>query len=165
MRPVDYALKEYGTREVPGQADNPRIMEYARDIGATWVTSDEIPWCAVFVQWCLKQANDNYSYMADALYFENYGLPTAAPEVGAIALFQNTTPGKAYCHVAFYVANDEHGIYVLGGNQGNQVNIIQLPYADLVCYRNIGIQKAPDDPSFRYNTSTGKLNPKYKGNA
>jgi uncharacterized protein (TIGR02594 family) len=54
------------------------------------------------------------------------------PEVGCIAVFDR---GHGMGHVGFYVGEDEKGIYILGGNQNNSVNISLRDRKSLLGYR------------------------------
>ena len=51
---MEYALQEYGTREIAGRRSNPRVEEYLRSVGNHG--SDETAWCSAFVNWCMEQA-------------------------------------------------------------------------------------------------------------
>ena len=51
------ALKERGVIELPGPRHNPRILEYHRASNGNF-DSDEIPWCASFVNWCLHSSRN-----------------------------------------------------------------------------------------------------------
>ena len=50
---VPIALAEVGTREVGGNNQGPRVVEYQK---ATWLEPAAWPWCAAFVCWVLQQA-------------------------------------------------------------------------------------------------------------
>jgi len=46
------ALKEVGVREEGGNNCGPRVREYQE---ATWLTPGPWPWCAAFVDWCVRE--------------------------------------------------------------------------------------------------------------
>jgi uncharacterized protein (TIGR02594 family) len=56
MNTLDIALKEYGIWEWPGAENNPRVLNYFKEIGQGWVKDDETAWCAAFVNWCLVKS-------------------------------------------------------------------------------------------------------------
>lgn len=43
-----------GIKEFPGDADNPRIVEY-HSCTSYGSSDDETPWCSSFANWCMKQ--------------------------------------------------------------------------------------------------------------
>ncbi len=139
MTPLEIALKEYGTREITGIKNNPRILQFSKEIGAGWVQNDETPWCAIFMQWCLKQANKPFSYMANARYFINYGTHTETPEVGDIVVLWRGSKQSTNGHVGFFITQTEKLVYILGGNQGNSVNITAFDKSQVLDYRKIPI--------------------------
>lgn len=136
-QPFEFALKEYGEKEILGDSNNSRILQFSKEIGAGWVSNDETPWCAIFIQWCLKQAGRKYSYMANAAFFLEYSLPTETPQLGDIIVLNKENDKKKVGHVGFFIKNDRTGIYVLGGNQNNSVNITKFEYSRFMSYRKI----------------------------
>jgi len=49
---ADIAAKEVGTKEQGGNNKGPRIREYQ---AATWLAPAPWPWCAAFVDWCVRE--------------------------------------------------------------------------------------------------------------
>jgi hypothetical protein len=56
------------------------------------------------------------------------------PEIGDIAVFKRGTMGWQG-HVGFYVKNDGAYVWVLGGNQSDEVKISRYLGMDLLSYR------------------------------
>lgn len=127
------ARKEKGVHETPGPKATARIVEY--DSATTLkATSDEVPWCAAFVSWCLEQAGIKSTRSAAAMSYADYGEDLGnTPKLGCIVVFEWDSGGH---HVAFYVgaASDEY-INCLGGNQHDAVNITSFPVANVLSYR------------------------------
>lgn len=114
------ALGEIGISEVPGIAASPRIVEY--DAATTLkATSDEVPWCSAFVNWCVAQAGLRGTGSAAARSWLKWGVKTP-PRLGAIAVFQRSA-SPTLGHVGFLLDNYGGLLQVLGGNQGNRVCI------------------------------------------
>lgn len=125
------AREELGQKEISGSASNPRIIEYHR---ATTLraTTDEVPWCAAFVSWCLEQGKLPSTKSAAAISYAGYGDPLSTPILGCIAVFRRTGGN----HVGFYMGEDAQGrILILGGNQGNAVTIAPQRKENLIGYR------------------------------
>lgn len=124
-----------GVREVAGSGSNPRIMKYWVDAGVTGGTSDEIPWCAVFVGAMLKNAGMPNSGKANARSYLNWGTEIEKPYPGCVAIF--TRGGSSWQgHVALFLRVDGDYIWVLGGNQSDCVCIAKYHKSRLLGYRH-----------------------------
>lgn len=132
---IDIVCKEYGITEIVGDKHNKEVLKYYHGIGHKWVNKDETPWCAAFANWCLKQADLPYQETLNARSFLNIGYETENPKPFDVVVFWRKSKKGAYGHVAFYINEDDTGIYVLGGNQSNQVNIRKYPKNRLLGYR------------------------------
>lgn len=125
---LSIALSQIGVTEVPGRESNPIIDEYLKTAGLP--SDDEIPWCAAFVNWCLKQEGFDGTGKANARSFLDWGLPiwcnghflSSAELVGSIVvLARGNKPWMG--HVGFFLDKDEGAICLLGGNQSNRVSV------------------------------------------
>ncbi len=116
------ALELYGVTEVVGVKHNPVILEWAKELGINY-NSDEIPWCGLFVGICIKRANRQpVEGMLSSRNWVNFGVKSNTPMLGDILVFARKGGG----HVGFYVGEDAKHFFVLGGNQGNQVNVVKI---------------------------------------
>ena len=106
------AKAEMGVEEVPGSGNNPRIIEYGK------VTSQ----CGV------KSARS-----ARAKDYLEWGKPLDKPVRGCVCVFTRDGGG----HVGFFHSEDEKYVYVLAGNQGDEVNISARSKAQLLGYRGV----------------------------
>ena len=130
---LDIAYGEIGVKEIQGEEDNPRILEY-HSTCLLHATSDEISWCSAFVNWCILKAGMEPTRSAAARSWLTWGRPLAIPEPGAIAVFQRGS-SSWQGHVGFFLAYEGRGIKILGGNQSDQVKISVYPTAQLLGYR------------------------------
>lgn len=130
---LQIAESKVGVREVPGPKSNPEILSWIRDdLGFDWYKDDATPWCAGFVNWCLKEAGEATTNSLMARSFLNYGNMTK-PKPGAILVFKR---GKAPSgHVGFYNGETKTHFRVLGGNQGNSVSEKLYPKSELIGVR------------------------------
>lgn len=165
MKIYEVALKEYATHEIPGALANIRIQQYFREVGRPEWKSDEIPWCAVFINWCLIQIGLPTCGRGLAESFAIYGTETSKPELGDIVVFEGNKNPIEMNHVAIFIRKINDLVYFLGGNQSDTVNIMSVPAAYVSTYRKLPQGIPPDDPRNKYNTNTGQLNPKYNPNA
>jgi uncharacterized protein (TIGR02594 family) len=131
---LDIAWSEMGHREKAGETANPVILAYFTDAGHPEVTSDEVAWCAAFVAACLERAGRPSTRSLRARSYETYGTPLGTPRRGAIAVLRRTGNG-ALGHVGFVERWDEEHIYLLGGNQQDQVTVQAFPRMQVITYR------------------------------
>lgn len=131
------ALKLYGTAEVEGQADNPVILEWAKDIGgsaASIYTHDEQPWCGLFMGIVAKRAGYTPPFMCiRAFAWREFGTAVTDPCLGDILVFVRAGGG----HVGIYVGEDPMTFHILGGNQGDCVKIARVPRMALAATQGI----------------------------
>lgn len=127
------ALGEYGVQEWTGPTHNPEVMKFFKDFPS--ITTDETSWCAAFVYWCIKEAGMTPKKSLAARDWLNWGEPVFEPELGDIVIFSRGDPKGWQGHIGFYVKNDGSNIWVLGGNQSNQVVIDKYAGTRLLGYR------------------------------
>lgn len=127
------AEAELGVREIAGPRAQERILGYWRICGIDSQTSDEVPWCAIFVGAALTQAGYRHTQSAMARSYLNYGKRLDAPEVGAIAVLARGKPPSG--HVAFVAGATATHVLLLGGNQGDAVKSVWFSRKDVIGYR------------------------------
>lgn len=145
----------------PDQAAwNPLIVEFFRSTSYR-AQNDLVPWCAAFVNWCLKRGNRVSSGSAASQSFLDakvFGF-TDNPNVGDLAVFTclNVATGKStgLGHVAFVAEKPEQTyVTVLGGNQsmGGKSMICRRPYpiGPISATRTIDGHRVP--VTFKLNT-------------
>lgn len=133
---IKVAKLELGTKELPGDENNPRILEYHKATSLK-ATTDEVPWCASFITWCLEHAGYKSTKSAASLSYLTYGTPLLKPQYGCVVVFYR---GLNKGHIGFFVGDEkeiESGDFltVLGGNQGNEVKISKFPRSIVLSYR------------------------------
>ncbi|NRA85795.1 MAG: TIGR02594 family protein [Rhizobiales bacterium] len=131
---LQIAMNEQGTKEVKGQKDNPKIVQYFADVGHSWVKDDETAWCAAFVGSCLEKAGLTSTRALNARSYLKWGRKISKPVVGCVVIFKRGN-SSWQGHVAFYMGETDTHIKVLGGNQGNTVKISSYKRKDLLGFR------------------------------
>ena len=126
------AMSQIGQAEIDGEKHNERILEY---ISRTTIRplTDEIPWCAAFVNWVVEEAGYRGTKSALARSFLEWGriLRRGNMRHGDILIFKRGTKSWQG-HVAFFVCDIGHSAVVLGGNQANSVCYRAYPWSDLL---------------------------------
>lgn len=134
------AQKHVGQKEVPGPKSNPWIAQmWAALPGGKWFWTNygsddsRLAWCGGFVAYCLQVTGYPIvkSY-ASARAWAAYGVGLTKPCHGCIVVFSRDGGG----HVGFVVGFAEDGrLLVLGGNQGDAVNIRAFDPSRVLAYR------------------------------
>ena len=120
--------KEVKENSIAGK-DNDRIVAYLKSTSLKGKITDEIPWCSAFVNWCVKKSGTKGTNSAWAKNWNNWGESISKPKRGCIVVFERRYKKKGAKkwtlggHVGFYMGTDGGDILVLGGNQGNEINI------------------------------------------
>jgi uncharacterized protein (TIGR02594 family) len=123
------AKGEMWQREVAGQPANPRIVEYhgTTSLSAALAQSDETAWCSSFINWVFRQMGVVGTNNALAASWINWGTATTA-QAGAITVIYsaaaaNSSTTRSGNHCAFLVSETDTHYVLLGGNQGNAVQV------------------------------------------
>lgn len=131
-RALHHAAFEYltwGDRnlEVDGPNKGKRLKEYAKALGM----SDGVPWCAIFIAWCFKQAGANvFPKHASACYWLLEQGVECEPKRGAIGGWCDKKRWRG--HVFFvaevrrklgltYVRTYEGNTNLVGSREGNSI--------------------------------------------
>src|SRR5690349_4988525 len=98
------AMRLYGTLEVVGAKHNPRILEWAKEVGVGLIyKADEIAWCGLAMAVCAHRAGKDIPMQGwdilRALQWERFGVAVAQPMLGDILIFKREGGG----HVGMYV--------------------------------------------------------------
>lgn len=137
------ARKLIGVSEVKGAKHAPEILQMWRDIKRGGIKDDETPWCAAFVGAMLERAGIKSSRFESAKSYLSWGVRIEAPVPGCIVVFTRDGGG----HVGFVVGQGKVGnLQVLGGNQGDAVNVRSFSRARVTGYRWPADVPVPTDP-------------------
>lgn len=138
---VTEARKHIGTKEIKGAKHEPKILGWWKAIKRGGIKDDETPWCAAFVGGCLEAVGLRSSRFESAASYMSWGRELAAPVHGCIVVFTRKGGG----HVGFVVGVDRSGmLLVLGGNQGDAVNVKAFPLDRVTGYRWPAAVPVPD---------------------
>lgn len=126
LRLLDCALQAGGTREIRGDRDNPQVVQWFADAGASWV-DDETAWCSAFTCGMAKQAG---LYNPRTIRARSW-LLIGTHHAKSIDTPEDLLPGdivvvsrgsnRAQAHVSIFLHHHGSWMWLLGGNQGNMV--------------------------------------------
>lgn len=132
MKWISEAKKHIGLREIKGSAHDPEIVQMWKDIKRGGIKDDETPWCAAFVGAMLERVGIRSTRFESAKSYLEWGTLLVVPIAGCIVVFTRTGGG----HVGFCVGQDKSGnLLILGGNQGDEVNVKAFPRSRVTGYR------------------------------
>lgn len=147
---LSIAYSYIGTKEYKGKGTNPKLAELFKGSG-TGVKDDDIPWCAAFIGAVFVRAGLPVPKAFDAsLNWRTYGVKSVKPVVGAIVIFHRKPSGG---HIGLIVKISDCGnfVYVLGGNQNDEVNIRKFDLRERQAYFRIplGVKLNPNIKEYR----------------
>lgn len=138
--PYDVAKGYIGTKEIPGKNHNPVVVRWLRKL-ASWINDDETAWCSAFVNFCADEAGYESTGKLNARSWLDIGqhLELAEARKGDVITLWRGSPDGWQGHVAFL---DHHNptrglVYLLGGNQNNEVNITAYPQGRVIGVRRL----------------------------
>ena len=137
MKHLNIALSEFGVKEIVGKKHNPEVLKYFQETGHKWVKDDETAWCSAFMNWVCKKAGLEYSGALNARSWLQVGCKVEDPKAGDVVVFSRGNPNGWQGHVGIYIKKTKNWIYVLGGNQNNQVKISAYAKKRLLQYRRL----------------------------
>lgn len=136
-----HAWADLGQREGAGERDNPRIMQYYRDVGFADVHHDEVAWCAAFVGACLERAGIPSTRLLLARSYLQHGAALSGGRPGAIAVLSRGND-PALGHVGFWLGETTTQVILLGGNQADAVSVAAFDKSRLLALRWPGMTQA-----------------------
>ncbi len=127
---MEIARAEISQAEIAGSRHNPRIIAYHATTSLK-ASTDETPWCSSFVNWVLLQAGKKGTNSAAAISWLSWGESCGA-QGGAITVIHNSrVAGSSFSasgnHVGFLVQETATHYLLLGGNQGDKVQVTFFP--------------------------------------
>jgi uncharacterized protein (TIGR02594 family) len=132
MKWMTEAKKHIGLREIKGGQHAPEIVQFWKDIKRGGIKDDETPWCAAYVGAMLERVGIRSSRFESARSYLDWGQQLTGPTLGCIVVFTRQGGG----HVGFCVGQDKAGnLLILGGNQGDAVNVKAFPRSRVTGYR------------------------------
>lgn len=154
-RVIQHGLSLLGTEEIPGPKSNEVIMQWAEDLGLDKYTNDDIAWCGLFVaKVCQLAGRDVVPSPLWARNWAGWGEPvTDGAKLADILVFRRGTGG----HVGFYIAESADTYFVLGGNQGNEVSIVEIAKSRCIAVRRPKYNNMPESVKKYVVSSSGTV--------
>lgn len=130
-------LSYYGLSEFSGTKHNPKILAMFAEIGYDWIEDDETSWCSAALNYFCKKLGYERSGKLDARSWLKMPITILKPSLGDIVVLWRESPQSWKGHVGLYIAETANVVYILGGNQGNQINISPYAKSRVLGYRQV----------------------------
>jgi uncharacterized protein (TIGR02594 family) len=131
---LDVAFGEVGVRKHAEGSCHPRIREYHVGTNIEGY-DDKVSWCSSFVNWSFTQAGIAGTGSALARSWLDWGQELESPALGSVAVLWRESPSSWKGHVGFFLRADNERIYLLGGNQLDEVREHSYPIESVLGYR------------------------------
>ena len=131
---LPFAKTELGVRAFGPGAINPRVTEYHVGTNNKGY-DDKVSWCSSFVNWTLAKAGIQGTSSALARSWLTWGVPLKEPVVGCVTVLWREEPSSWKGHVGFFHHIEGENIFLLGGNQLEEVRVHSYPLQSVLSYR------------------------------
>lgn len=140
-----------GVKEVQGAVHNPLVVAMHQvGTGLPWVKDDETPWCSSFVNFICFCLGIHRSKSPRARSWLNIGTrveikdATVGWDIVILKRGSGEQPGpevlNAPGHVGFFAGFNQGKVYLLAGNQDDQVSIKAFPMNQILGIRRLSNQ-------------------------
>jgi len=128
-----------GIQEIPGSGNNPQISKWINQIDKN-NHSDSTAWCSAFVNGVAEEAGLEHTGRLNAQSWLDVGrsVHPRSAQPGDVVVFRWGSQKSWQGHVGFFQGYDKNGrMRVLGGNQGNKVQVSSYPANRLLGVRRL----------------------------
>lgn len=134
---LSIARQEIGVKEFTGEADNPDVIKYLRStkLPRSAQFNDETSWCSAFVNWCIERTGLQGTNNPTARSWLKWGTEIEKPVKGCIVVLWRGSPTSWKGHVGFFIRETQNYVFLLGGNQDDEVNISKYSKDRFLGYR------------------------------
>ena len=154
-RMVREAMALLGTLETQGTKSNPIIVNWAKETNTKeddWYNTDSIPWCGLFMAVVAQRADwEVVKEPLRAKAWEKFGKQVNEAVLGDILVFSRSGGG----HVGLYVGESDKTYFVLGGNQGDKVSIVEIAKSRIYSINRPNYKIAMPASAIRYYYKSG----------
>ena len=130
-------LEDYGLSEVEGKESNPEIIAMGKELGYDITDDSSTAWCSLALNYYAKKCGYEYTGDLSARSWLKMSIMVLKPKLGDVVVLWREHPTSWKGHVGLFVAQDAKRIYILAGNQGNQINITAYSRDRLLGYRQL----------------------------
>jgi uncharacterized protein (TIGR02594 family) len=125
ITPYLLAERFIGTKEIPGNKDNPQILAMLR-LDQAWPENDEVPWCSAFMNYICWLLRLPRSKSLRARSWLDVGMPMLIGDAKVgfdVVVLNRPEAGPNAGHVGWYAGGGNNTIFLLSGNVSNKVAV------------------------------------------
>lgn len=138
MKLIDRAIQDLGTKEIPGLANNQKILQFLQYVDKS-VKDETTSWCSAAVNYWAHDCGLPISGSLAARSWLKVGKNTTTPTRGNdIVVLWRVKPNSWQGHVGVYFHHNKTHVWILGGNQSDQVSVEAFPITQLLAFRTLG---------------------------
>lgn len=128
------AEREIGVKTFPDGESNPRITEYHQGTNIEGY-DDKAAWCSSFLNWVLCKSGYPGTSSALARSWLEWGIELSEPRKGCVVILERERADGWQGHVGFFLRIEADQIFLLGGNQLDEVRVHSYPISTILGYR------------------------------
>ena len=128
------AFSVFGVKETGG---NNIILDFYKKAGFNNIHTDKVAWCMAYFNWCLYKVGMEGSGTLVAKDGLKLGTEVSKPKFLDAVILDSSLPNAEpwQGHIGWFIRSERNTVWVLGGNQGDEVNISPFPKSKVVGYR------------------------------
>ena len=130
-------LSHYGLSEVTGKHSNPEILEFFNELGYNIEDDSTSAWCSAMLSYYAKKCGYEYNKDLSARSWLRMPIMVLKPVIGDIVILWRENLQSWKGHVGIFINWDINKIYILGGNQNNQISINAYPRERILGFRRL----------------------------
>jgi len=131
---INVARKEIGVKTFAADTSNPRITEYHENTNIAGY-DDKAAWCSSFLNWVFRKVEIQGTGSALARSWLDWGKPLIQPRFGCVVVLERKGPNGWQGHVGLFLKIDANEVYLLGGNQLDELREHHYPISSILGYR------------------------------
>jgi uncharacterized protein (TIGR02594 family) len=135
--PIDIGWRYLGLREIPGPFHEPVIQHFLEGVGLGEEHGDETAWCSGFVNHCIEGAGLPGTGKPNARSWLEWGHQLEQPTYGCVCVLWREDRLSWKGHVGFFLGMSHSRVALLGGNQGNAVDVTDYPRERILEFREM----------------------------
>ncbi len=137
MNLYERALKDLGTKEIPGPSNNPTILKFLQSLDPR-IKEETTSWCSAALNYWANELSLPRSKSLAARSWLSVGKATTKPTKGDVVVLWRESPDSWKGHVGIFDSfPDSKHVRLLGANQNDSVSFANFPISRVLSYRRL----------------------------
>jgi uncharacterized protein (TIGR02594 family) len=130
-------LSRYGLTEVNGPQSHPDIIKMGQELGIEIEDDSTFSWCSILLCYYAKKLSYEQPNSPAARSWLKMPLVVLKPTLGDVVVLWRESPSSWKGHVGLFINWDKDFVWLLGGNQNNQINISKFTRSRILGIRQM----------------------------